>query len=126
MLLCNVFVLPSRSETYSLIAQEAALCGAMLILNFDFPPIRSVYGPAAAYYKFSSNINVNDGQDGSTDTRYGSIDAYFKDIALRVLYELDNNIILSQQRRIRQTRNPDYIFKHHIEPIFHCFDGRPS
>jgi glycosyltransferase involved in cell wall biosynthesis len=126
MLLCNVFVLPSRSETYSLIAQEAALCGAMLILNFDFPPIRSVYGPAAAYYKFSSNINVNDGQDGSTDTKYGSIDAYFKDIALRVLYELDNNIILSQQRRIRQTRNPDYIFKHHIEPIFHCFDGRPS
>ncbi len=128
MLLCNVFVLPSRSETYSLIAQEAALCGAMLVLNHDFTPIRSVYGHAAAYYKFSSNIDITrdvKNMDGATNVTYGNIDAYFHDIALRVIYELDHNIILSQQSRIRKTRSPDHIFRRYIEPIFHCFDGRP-
>jgi len=123
MLLCNVFVMPSRSETYSLIAQEAALCGAMLILNRDFPPMRSIYGPDAAYYQFSSNIDALTGNDGTTTTEYEDVDDYFHSIALRVAYELQHNIVLAQQRRIRQERNPDYVFKKFIEPLFHTWEG---
>lgn len=120
MLLCNVFVMPSRSETYSLIAQEAALCGAFLILNRDFPPFRSIYGPHAAYYQFSSNINALSGMDGSTDTKYDNTREYLRGIALRISYELDHNDTLAQRTRIRQTRNPDYIFRHFVEPLFHA------
>jgi len=123
MLLCNVFVMPSRSETYSLIAQEAGLCGAFLVLNFDFPPMRDIYGPAAAYYQFSSNIDALTGHDGETSTEYSDIDLFFHEVALRVAYELDHNPVLAQQKRIRQRRNPDFVFRRYIEPLFACRDG---
>jgi hypothetical protein len=123
MLLCNVFVMPSRSETYSLIAQEAGLCGAFLILNRDFPPMRSIYGPDAAYYQFSSNIDALTGQDGETTTEYIDMDDYFRSIALRVAYELQHNIVLAQQLRIRKERNPDYVFRNFIEPLFMAWEG---
>jgi len=118
MLLCNAYVHPSVSETYSLVTQEAGLCGAFLVLNRDFPPSRSVYGPDAAYYQFSSGINALTGLDGETTTVYDDVDDYFHSIALRVAYELDHNVVLAQQKRIRQERNPDYIFKRFIEPLF--------
>jgi len=118
MLLCNVYVHPSVSETYSLVTQEAGLCGAFLVLNRDFPSMRSVYGPDAAYYQFSSGINALTGMDGETTTNYDNIDDYFRSIALRVAYELDHNVVLAQQKRIRQERNPDYVFKRYIEPLF--------
>jgi glycosyltransferase involved in cell wall biosynthesis len=121
--LCNVFVQPSVSETYSLITQEAALCGAFLVLNRDFPPFRSIYGPNAAYFQFSSAIDALTGMDGQTTTEYENIDAYFHDIALRVLYELDHNPVLAQERRIRMERNPDYVFRRFIEPLFYSRDG---
>ena len=125
MLLCNVFILPSKSETYSLIAQEAALCGAMLILNKDFPPMRSIYSAHAAYRKFSSNWDIlqdYQGEGTETTTKYRDPDAFFRDLALWIVYQLENVDVLAQQKRIRQTRNPDYVFKRYIEPLFACFD----
>jgi len=122
-MLCNVFVQPSVSETYSLITQEAALCGAFLVLNRDFPPFRAIYGPKAAYFQFSSGMDALTGMDGETRTEYADIDDYFKSIALRVLYELETNPVLAQNRRIRVERNPDYIFKRFIEPLFYSKEG---
>jgi len=122
-MLCNVFVMPSVSETYSLVAQEAALCGAFLVLNRDFPPFRSIYGPNAAYFQFSSAIDALTGMDGETLTQYGDVDAYFRDVALRVLYELDHNPVLAQNRRIRVERNPDYVFRRFVEPLFYSKEG---
>ena len=120
-LISNVYIHPSKSETYSLTTQEAALCGNFLVLNYDFPAMRSIYGSHAAFYKFSSNVNINTGEDGETATSYGNVDAYFHDIALRVIYELDNNHVLAQKRRIRKERGPDYVFKRYIEPLFAAF-----
>ena len=122
MLLSPVFLLSSKSETYSLIAQEAGLCGAILILNKDFPPMRSIYGPKGLYYPFSSNIDKLTGMDGETNTKYNDIDGFFKGIALRVIYELENNRVLAQQIRIRRERNPNYVFRKYIEPLFMAFD----
>jgi glycosyltransferase involved in cell wall biosynthesis len=123
MLLCNIFVMPSRSETYSLITQEAGLCGAFLVLNRDFPPMRDIYGAHAAFYQFSSNIDIATGLDGETNTAYADIGDYFQAVALRCIYEMENNPVLAQQARIRKERNPDYIFRRFIEPLFHAFGG---
>jgi len=123
MLLCNVFVQPSVSETYSLIAQEAALCGAFLVLNRDLPVFRSVYGPHAAYFQFSSAVNALTGENGAINTDYGDIDGYFNNIAGRIAYELQYNPILNQRTRIRKERTPRHIFKHYIEPLFYWKDG---
>lgn len=125
-LLSNVYVHSSKSETYSLTTQEALLCGNVPILNFDFPPMRSVYGKHAGYFKFSSNIDVMTGTDGETNTDYDNIDAYFGDIASYVCYMLENDPVINQMTRIRKTRNPDHVFKQFIEPLFAAFDGGTS
>lgn len=123
MLLSNVFILPSRSETYSLVAQEAALCGNLLILNFDFPPMRGIYGEDPLYFKFSSNIDAMTGFDGDTSVEYHpNADAYCRDIAMRIVYELQTNRVLHLKTFLRQKRNLDYVFKQHWEPLLYAFD----
>ncbi len=127
MMLANVFIQPSRSETYSLVVQEAALCGNMLILNFDFPPMRDIYGEHAVYMKFSSGMDAMTGLDGETTTNYHpNVDAFCYDIAMRIAYELDHNHVLAQQTRLRKYRNPDYVFRHELEPLFYAFEGNVS
>lgn len=124
MLLSNVFCLPSVSETYSLVAQESALSGCFLILNYDFFPIRSLYQEEAVYFKFSSNLDNMTGYDGETKTSYSpSREAYCRDIALRIIYELENNRVLKLKTRLRKTRNLDYVFRHYWEPLFYANEG---
>ena len=115
----NIFMLPSRSETYSLIAQEAAICGNLIILNFDFAPMRSIYGEQALYFKFSSNIDALTGLDGETLTDYKSGEKYFDEMATAICYELDNNRVVGLKDKLRKERNLDYVFKNHFEPLLY-------
>lgn len=115
--LSNVFLLPSKSETYSLIAQEAMSRGNLCILNHDFGPFRQIYGKHALYKGFSANIAF-DGLNGNIETSYSDIDAFFKDLASAVMYYLENEKGLSGKTWVRTHRNPDYIFKRFIEPLF--------
>jgi len=117
--LSNIFILPSKSETYSLIAQEAALLGNVLMLNHDFAPFRDIYGQHAIYKQFSSNIGF-DGLDGNIDTTYHPGEKeYFYDCAMRLKYELENNMVLAQQKRLRKERNPIFVFKNFLEPLLY-------
>lgn len=116
--LSNVFIMPSKSETYSLIAQEAGLLGNILVLNHDFAPFRDIYGKDAIYKQFSSNIGL-DGLDGDITTTYGNEKAYFHDVAMRIKYELENNMVLAQQKRLRKYRNPTWVFKNELEALFY-------
>jgi glycosyltransferase involved in cell wall biosynthesis len=115
----NVFLLPSRSETYSLIAQEASICGNLLLLNFDFPPMRSIYGDNAIYLKFSSNVDALTGLDGETTTEYKGGEKYFDDAAKAICYELDNNRVVAVRDKLRKERNLDTVFKEHLEPLLY-------
>ena len=120
MLISNLFIMPSRSETYSLITQEAALCGNLLMLNYDFPPMRSIYGAAPLYGKFSSNIDITSGFDGNTKTEYQpNFEAYAHDLALRICYHLEHDRSLALRTMIRKQRNNQAIFKKQIEPLFY-------
>lgn len=132
MLLCNVYVHPSKSESYSRVTQEAGLCGAMLTLNSDWPAMRSIYGKYAFYTGFSSQVhNVGSfWQEGITRAYHkkGSVpgkgpeegvDAFCHDIANRIAYELDHNMVLAQQIQIRKTRNFDAVFEM-MEPLLYA------
>lgn len=114
--LSNVFCLPSKSETYSLVAQEAMSRGNLCILNHDFAPMRQIYGKNALYRQFSSNIGF-DGMDGEIQTTYSNQDTWFKDVAVNVKYWLENDKVLRGKSWVRVKRNPDYIFKEFIEPL---------
>jgi len=121
MAISNIFCLPSRSETFSLVAQEAMITGNFPILNFDFMPMRSIYGNKPLYRKFSSNIG-QDGMDGETTTVYndeGGKDSYFKDIAGYACYMLEHNNIMALRTQMRRDHNLKAVFKKYLEPLLY-------
>ena len=117
--LSNVFCLPSMSETYSLVVQEAMLKGNFCILNHDFAPMRTIYGDKAIYRQFSSNIAF-DGLNGEIKTEYSDADGYYHDIACYIHYMLDNDMVLKAKTWARRDRNPDAVFRNYLEPLLYA------
>ncbi len=120
----NVFILPSRSETYSLVAQEAAAKRNLLILNQDFPPFRSIYGDFALYRQFSSNIDALTGMDGDTTTTYSDETGYYRDIATYINYVMENTRVMAGHNMIRKDRNIYHVFRKYIEPLLMVEPGK--
>ena len=115
--LSNVFALPSKSETYSLIAQEAMLKGNLCLLNHDFAPFRQIYGKNALYKQFDgANIAFN-GLDGEIQTRHDDIQEYYRGLAANVKFYLENDKVLRAKTWVRTQRNPDFVFANYIEPL---------
>ena len=115
----NIFMLASKSETYSLVTQEAGLAGNFLILNWDFLPTRSVFGDTPKYFKFSSNIDILSGMDGSSDTNYGDRDAYFDDIGRYVRHMIKYDPVLSMKTKLRTTRSLQAVWRNYFEPMLY-------
>jgi hypothetical protein len=130
MMFSNVMIMPSVSESYSLVFQEAAAMGNKVgVLNQDFPPFRDIFGGNAIYRKYSANIDVMNGMDGWTSTVYGPADAspeerkhheriYHKETAGMIANRLRQYQTLALQRMILKERNLDAIFKRELEPLF--------
>lgn len=117
--LSNVFVLPSRSESFSLIALEAGLSANLMVLNFDFPPLR-FWGDQHIWAKFSSNIDAMTGFDGNTDVSYHpNKEAYARDVALQIVARLRSNAVIRTKTELRQRYNLDFCFKAYWEPIIY-------
>jgi glycosyltransferase involved in cell wall biosynthesis len=110
--LSNIYVHPSASETYSLVCQEAAACGNLLVLNDDFPPMREIYGPFATYVKFSSAL--------FTTTYRPDELAYYAEVARKILHAVHYEKTVQQKTRLRQTRNLRAVFAQHVEPLLHA------
>lgn len=132
--LANVFIMPSVSETYSLITQEAALGKAVVVLNKDFPPFRDIYGPDAIYRKYSAGIDgfadlhESVREDSWTQTDYGpgNIPPEARDYHERMYHAETAGMIVSRlkhpelalARKLLKERNLQYVFKHELEPLF--------
>lgn len=114
--LSNVFVLGSKSETYSLITQEAMMRGNFCILNYDFPAFRQIYGKKAIYRGFGANVDSN-GLNGETVRHWNNVIQYFQDLAKELKYWLENDKVISAKTWVRTKRNPDYVFREYIEPL---------
>lgn len=128
MRLSNVFICASVSESYSLITQEAGLNKDIVVLNFDFPPFRDIFGPNAIYRKFSSSVDMLSGGDGNTITQYGPSNAspaerenyekiYHYNTAGLIASKLLSYKDLGLATMLRKFRNLDYVFKHELEPL---------
>lgn len=116
--LSNVFICPSRSETYSLTTQEAMLKGNLCILNHDFPAFRQIYGDKALYRQFNGAEVGFDGFDGKIETDHSNIDAYFRErIAVPLKGWLLHERVLKSKTWVRTQRNPDRVFSDFIEPL---------
>jgi len=128
-LLSNVFVMPSVSESYSLVTQEAALTKQVVVLNQDFPPFRDIFGANAIFRKYSSAVDILTGMDGRTNTSYGPNDVsdeerktyekrYHQETAGLIAARLKHPE-MALAARLRKERNLDYVFKHELEPLLY-------
>lgn len=113
----NIFILPSRSETYSLVAQEAALRGNLLLLNKDFPPFRDIYGPTALYFPFSSNIDKMTGMDGETTTTYTSERDFALEVSREIKYHLNNDFVAQMRTKLRKERSVEAVAQREFIPL---------
>lgn len=116
MTISNIFIMPSRSETYSLVAQEAMLCGNFAILNHDFTPFRSIFGNLPKYFPFSANIGFN-GYDGAIETTIHDPAEFYGGIAQYIRYMVTYDKVLAQKTFIRKERNLYSVFKNYLEPL---------
>ena len=122
MILSNCFVLPSRSESFSLVTLEAGLAGNLIVLNHDFPPLR-FWGDENIFAKFSSNIDAMTGMNGDTNVSYSpSPENYGKDIAGKIIYGLQHDVGLHMKTKLRQQYNLDHIWKTYWEPLLYAGD----
>lgn len=132
----NCFVMPSVSESYSLITQEAALTKNLIVLNQDFPPYRDIFGPHNIFRKYSSNWDLLAGyneamtQNSHTHTEYGPNNIstqerthyeknYHRETAGKLASKLLNDETLATNRFIRKNRWLDVVFKKELLPILY-------
>lgn len=116
----NIFVMPSMSESYSLITQEAAMKGNLLILNRSFPPFRELFGPEAIHWPFNSAVAIADIADGETRINYPYPDGEKEDF-LKLAKEVVANTLNKQnsvRRRLLRQRLPREVFIKQLEPLF--------
>jgi hypothetical protein len=117
----NVFILPSKSETYSLVAQEAMRNGCIMVMNHDFPPLASVYRDYPVYTKFSANVDSYRDRaemgDASLNVQFANEWDYWDLTARRIMARMETDLSLKERKYVRQTKNLNKIFKTQLEPL---------
>lgn len=108
--LSNVYVHPSRVETYSLTVHEAMLRGCLCVLNHDLPVMRELFGEAAIYMDF--------GSDRVNRTYQPSEQAFWDGEALRLIAELRQNRAVMAKSDARTMLSPQAMWPQ-FEPLLY-------
>lgn len=107
MSLTNVYVHPSRMETYSLVAHEAILYGNLVVLNHDLPAMLELFGNAAIYMDF-----------GSSHTARANTQEFWNEEAKRLISELVNDRVAWAKTTARLKWSPKAMWKE-FEPLLY-------
>lgn len=108
--LTNVYIHPSRVETYSLVTHEAMLRGNLCCLNYDFPATRELFGDRAIYFDFESDRNSREYSP--------SEEKFWEDEALRLISELKSNRALWAKTQAMREWSPQAQWRE-FEPLLH-------
>jgi len=118
----NLFIQPSNAETSSLVVLEAALAGALPIINEDFPPIHHLY-QSAARLPFGSILHdttywhdeiLPDGTIRKTEDNQLFWDDQARDLIKPML---EDQIAAQVRRQQFKERWPSKVFSDYLEPI---------
>jgi hypothetical protein len=105
--LTNLFIFPTREESFGLVVPEAALHGNLLVLNRSLDQQREVAGDFALYFDFGSYRHEFKNTAGEN---------YFRDIAMIILGRLQNEITRSKTFA-RKSYNMEELFRREYEPL---------
>ena len=105
----NLFVFPTREESFGLVGPEAALGGAFLVLNRSLPMMGEVYGNQGLYFDFGSFTNEAKHQHEERELWY--------QVATVILGRCFENELFRTRTWCRKKYNYDYLYINHYEPV---------
>ncbi|HPY64443.1 MAG TPA: glycosyltransferase [Smithellaceae bacterium] len=113
LMMCgNLFIFPTREESFGLVSPEAALCGNFLVLNRNLPVLGEVLldeGLYLPFHSFENQLNVD------PDVWIHILDHY----AGVILSRMRHNESIMTRTMVRQTLNYDRLYLRHYEPLMH-------
>jgi len=90
----NLFICPSKSESFGYAPAEAALCGQLLVLNQNLPMFQEIAGPGSAlHFTFGSYQQQVEMPDKA---------AFFRDMAKIIVHTMESNHVLRAKTFYRQ------------------------
>jgi glycosyltransferase involved in cell wall biosynthesis len=108
--LSNLFVFPTREESFGLVVPEASLAGGVLmVLNKSLQQQIEISGYTTMYVDFGSFHNSFEPGNGW--------DNYLYDIASLIIHRMQQNESLLCKTFMRMTYNMDVLFLRYYEPI---------
>lgn len=114
----NLFIFPSVNETFSLATLEAASGKNLLVLNENLSFLKDLIGKKNALFFEFGKYN-NEGRLYHINPQKEN--RYFSYIANKIIKRIDQEMCLKASQRIKQQFNPEWIFKHQLEPLLHSF-----
>ena len=109
MMLGNLFMFPTREESFGLVLPEASLMGgALVVANASLDMMREVTGHSAGMYWDFGSFH----RDWDCDNP----EEYFRGVAQIILGKMKSESAVRLKTHFRQRLNIDSIFKHELEP----------
>jgi len=109
MLCSNLFVYPTREESFGLIGPEAALSGSkLMVLNKSLTMQMEVHGGTGLYCNF-----------GAFDQPFSHPDpsAYYRDLANLIIAKMNSDEAIRSATHHRLKHNMDYIYLNYYAPL---------
>jgi len=108
LFLCsNLFIFPTREESFGLVVPEAALSGCFLVLNRSLQMQREVSGNEALFFDFGSCHNEHTVEN----------ERYWSDIGFIVSGRMKENEAIKSKTFARQTYNMDNLYNAFYMPM---------
>ncbi len=104
----NLFIYPTREESFGLVGPEASLAGVFVCLNRSLTMMYEVFGHEGIYFDFGSHHNNFDPPD---------VQAYYRDLATIILGRIKQNEAVMAKTFCRQTYNYDALYLNVYEPL---------
>jgi len=113
MMLANLFMFPTREESFGLVLPEASLMGGCLVVaNASLDMMREITGNNALFWDFGSFHRTYS---------HDNEQAYFRDIAQIIIGKMQSEQAVRLKTFMRQRYNLDTIFKLELEPAMKAF-----
>lgn len=103
----NVFIFPTREESFGLVVPEAGLAGVIPVLNRSLDMQREISGGTALYFDFGSYHRTHNLENPQK---------YYEDIAWIILGRMLLDESIKIKTFMRQRYNWDYLWKNYYGP----------
>lgn len=105
----NLFIFPTREESFGLVGPEAALGGAFMVLNKNLMMMAEIFGNNGIYFDFGSfDHNQN----------YDDVKKWYYDLGTIIIGRCLQNEGFCTRTWCRQMYNYDWLYINVYEPIF--------